>query len=518
MTCTVVLHPALWRVGKKSVWSHVNHAGYHSPCVHNCATPCTVVCGEEERLNSTENERLNDTSEMVHKSQLNFLRRDEAKKSRNDKQEVEDTNKTNETNIKTIIVDEIGDFGSDSSSNARPAMHTTTSGHEPNENIIDQSQDEENPNNNTIAGDSENNLGEATESMAGKVERIALIVDDIDLEELFEEYCNECKNNFDLCHSDIMDLRPISQFTEKLPEAVWENFVTNTYPEYEISGEWEELIQEFFKPKETLEKWLEAWRGLYTIPDKDKSNGSLAIKDAIYNILTPFIKAFKAPYNILKSGDLGENQYNSQFVSPVLDNTLSAILSIDWRILEVPVESSKHRRNSNINPIIDKVLEAKRADGLARLWQSHEEVFIYEQTGPPDFDDFTQVFIHDYKLVRTMRDILNQRIILRLKDGMSDHKDLASFGAFGHRTEVSLFWCMMHQKSYCLQEYGSFKIPTIWQDLPVLAEAITICLKFFVTFHSKLYDFEIPVSIEGFNKSRKFKEDERITNFIIQFR
>ncbi|PKY13967.1 hypothetical protein RhiirB3_175427 [Rhizophagus irregularis] len=78
-----------------------------------------------------------------------------------------------------------------------------------------------------------------------------------------------------------------------------------------------------------------------------------------------------------------------------------------------------------------------------------------------------------------MRDVLNQRIILHLRDGISDHKDLASFGAFGHRTEVSLFWCTMHQKSYCLQEYGSFQIPAIWQDLPVLAEAIITCLKFF---------------------------------------
>ncbi|RGB25477.1 hypothetical protein C1646_458377 [Rhizophagus diaphanus] len=152
---------------------------------------------------------------------------------------------------------------------------------------------------------------------------------------------------------------------------------------------------------------------------------------------------------------------------------------MDWRILEIPVESSKDRRNTNLNPIVDKVLEAKCADGLARLWNSHEEVFLYEQTGPPDFDDVTQFCVHDYKLVRTMRDVLNQRIILHLKDGVYDHKDLASFGAFGHRTEVSLLWLTIHQNSYCLREYGTFKIPMIWQDLPVLSEAIVICLKFF---------------------------------------
>ncbi|CAG8571413.1 6995_t:CDS:2 [Ambispora leptoticha] len=50
-----------------------------------------------------------------------------------------------------------------------------------------------------------------TESMIGKVERTTLIVDDVDLdlEKTFEDYHN------DLCHSDIMDLRPGSKFTKK---------------------------------------------------------------------------------------------------------------------------------------------------------------------------------------------------------------------------------------------------------------------------------------------------------------
>ncbi|CAB5385694.1 unnamed protein product [Rhizophagus irregularis] len=62
---------------------------------------------------------------------------------------------------------------------------------------------------------------------------------------------------------------------------------------------------------------------------------------------------------------------------------------------------------------------------------------------------------------------------------IKDCDNLASFGALGHHDEVSLFWCTIHQRSYCLREYGSFRIPTIWQDLPVLSEAIITCLKFF---------------------------------------
>ena len=149
--------------------------------------------------------------------------------------------------------------------------------------------------------------------------------------------------------------------------------------------------------------------------------------------------------------------------------------------LEVPIESSKHRRNITVNPIIDRVLSAKRADGLARLWHNREEIFVYEQAGPPNYDDITEFCLHDYRLIRTMRDILDQRITSQLNDGTCDNKDIASFGALGYRTEISLFWCTLHQHAYCLREFGSFKVPLLWEDLPVLAEAIMMCLKFFVS-------------------------------------
>ncbi|CAG8551246.1 14946_t:CDS:10 [Cetraspora pellucida] len=320
------------------------------------------------------------------------------------------------------------------------------------------------------------------ESMIGKVERTALIIDDVNLEETFECYCNECENIFD----DIMDLRPGSKFTEKISEAIWENFISNTYPEYKLPKKWEEIINEVFKPKDSLLEWIKCWRGLYVISGENECDEDLYIKDTIYNILAPYIKAFKAPYNILKSGDLEENQFNAQFVNPIFNNTLDAICNVDWRILEVPIESSKHRRNTNLNPIIDKVLSAKRADGLARLWISREEVFIYEQVGPPDYNDLTELYLHDYKLIRTMRDILNQRIIFRLTDGTSDNKDLASFGALGYRTDVSLFWLTINQKAYCVREFGSFRVPLLWEDLPSFVKENTEKRKLFIDPKQKL--------------------------------
>ena len=48
-----------------------------------------------------------------------------------------------------------------------------------------------------INSDSENGLREASESMVGRIERTPLIVDGIDLEEIFKEYCDECGNNFE---------------------------------------------------------------------------------------------------------------------------------------------------------------------------------------------------------------------------------------------------------------------------------------------------------------------------------
>lgn len=98
---------------------------------------------------------------------------------------------------------------------------------------------------------------------------------------------------------------------------------------------------------------------------------------------------------------------------------------------------------ANIDAILISIhslikLSAKRADGLARRWQNQEETFVYEQTGGPDVDDVTDFYVQDYKFGRTMN-VLNQRIILRLNDSIKDCDNLASFGALGHRDEVSLF-------------------------------------------------------------------------------
>ncbi|CAB5376701.1 unnamed protein product [Rhizophagus irregularis] len=64
-------------------------------------------------------------------------------------------------------------------------------------------------------------LQEAVESMVGKVRSGILEVDNINLEEIFEKYREECESRFDLCHNDITDLRPTSRLTKIIPEVTW---------------------------------------------------------------------------------------------------------------------------------------------------------------------------------------------------------------------------------------------------------------------------------------------------------
>ncbi|CAG8573744.1 16168_t:CDS:10 [Acaulospora colombiana] len=225
-------------------------------------------------------------------------------------------------------------------------------------------QEEVNSGEEELANDSRNYLREPPESMAKKVERIPLTVNDIDFEKIFIDYRDKLEDIFD----DIMDMRPTSRFANEISEESWVEFVTSTYPEHDLPEDWEGFILEFFKPKDSLGEWIKGWRELLS----PKINGNKIPKDladAIHNILTPY--------------------------------------------LEVPVQSSKYRLNANINPITDEVLEAECTDGLARLWPSREEVFLYEQTGPPNFDDIKQLYIHDHKLIRLMKDVLNQRSFMK---------------------------------------------------------------------------------------------------------
>ncbi|RIA99400.1 hypothetical protein C1645_730856 [Glomus cerebriforme] len=108
---------------------------------------------------------------------------------------------------------------------------------------------------------------------------------------------------------------------------------------------------------------------------------------------------------------INENDiYNKNEINEDLLDTIHNILR---PYLKVLIESSKFHRNANINPFIDKVLASKRADEFAYLWKDHEEVFIYEQTGSPNFDDDTEFHIHDYKLLFMKKNIQKTKLCIK---------------------------------------------------------------------------------------------------------
>ncbi|UZO26428.1 uncharacterized protein OCT59_018653 [Rhizophagus irregularis] len=154
---------------------------------------------------------------------------------------------------------------------------------------------EENHNKHVIASDSDDDFQKVAESMVGSVERAPLMIEDIDIEKTFIDYRDQCENIFDLCHSDIMDMRPTSRFTNEIAEEAWTKFVLNTYPEYNLPKNWENFVQEFFKSKDSLKEWKTAWRGLYK---SEFNETDQELVDVIHNILGPYIEAFEAPTKI----------------------------------------------------------------------------------------------------------------------------------------------------------------------------------------------------------------------------
>ncbi|CAG8662769.1 4202_t:CDS:2, partial [Paraglomus brasilianum] len=214
------------------------------------------------------------------------------------------------TNVKTAIVDGIGGSGSQRN---KP--------NEESQEYRDQSYDNNKQEEDAISSDSDDNSQNVTESMVRKVERTPLVIDNVNLENIFENYHNE---------SILWTLDQPQNSQEKISDEIWMKFVSNSFPKCTLPKDWEELINDTFKLKNSLVEWINAFHELHMITFEKKINGNL-IRDVIYNILCPYIKAFEAPFNILKSGNLEENQYNAQFINPILHNTLDATCSVDWR-------------------------------------------------------------------------------------------------------------------------------------------------------------------------------------------
>ncbi|CAG8641169.1 14274_t:CDS:2 [Funneliformis caledonium] len=107
---------------------------------------------------------------------------------------------------RNAIIDDIDTMTSEFSENDLK-VYTTISRPKSNEDmngkISYQPQDER-----SVTSNSNDNFQKVAKSIIRKVERIALIIDDINFRKLF------------LCHSDIMDFHLASKFTEKISKAI----------------------------------------------------------------------------------------------------------------------------------------------------------------------------------------------------------------------------------------------------------------------------------------------------------
>ncbi len=96
--------------------------------------------------------------------------------------------------------------------------------------------------------------------------------------------------------------------------------------------------------------------------------------------------------------------------------------------MEVPVLASKYRKNYGYDHAIDKVVDGKHADLLARMWRTGEEIFVGEQAGPPSQPDLTKLAMDSFKLYREMRDCLNVRILRAMGKGDINYNNRVVFG------------------------------------------------------------------------------------------
>nr|CAG8544994.1 2008_t:CDS:10 [Entrophospora candida] len=83
-----------------------------------------------------------------------------------------------------------------------------------------------------------------------------------------------------------------------------------------------------------------------------------------------------------------EYHYWSEFGHHFFSRQLQEFIGLDWRVLEVPVQASKYRKNYGHNHAIDKI-----------------------QARPPTKSDLTKLTMDSFKLYREMRDCLNVRIL-----------------------------------------------------------------------------------------------------------
>ncbi|PKY37547.1 hypothetical protein RhiirA4_390601 [Rhizophagus irregularis] len=153
--------------------------------------------------------------------------------------------------------------------------------------------------------------------------------------------------------------------------------------------------------------------------------------------------------------------------------------------MEVPVLASKYRKNYGYNHAIDKVVDGKHADLLARMWRTGEEIFVGEQAGPPSQHDLTKLAMDSFKLYREMRDCLNVRILQAMGKGDVNYNNRVVFGILGYLFEIKML-LMWKDVVYVYEEFGSLNIATIPDQIPMMKADMLKLLEFMMIIKTEV--------------------------------
>ncbi|CAG8657583.1 5342_t:CDS:10, partial [Acaulospora colombiana] len=279
-----------------------------------------------------------------------------------------------------------------------------------------------------------------------------------------DESRNSQKNNpYSSTIDDVMDIRGESGFAKFLSVDDYIKLLSKKPKRrVELPGGWRNVVEEYYKETtengsvKSISDWIRITEELGIVKEEDDGE-LIKLKKYLNRVMLPLIESFSKQAPDISAPDSSEHHYWSEFGHRFFSRALQEFVDLDWRVMEVPVQSSRYRKNYGYNHIIDTVVDGKYADLLARMRKTGEEIFVGEQAGPPTRCDLAKLATDSFKLYREMRDCLNVRILRAMGKGDVNYNNRSVFGILGFLFEIKML-IMWKDGVYVYEEYGSLNI------------------------------------------------------------
>ncbi|CAG8588881.1 209_t:CDS:2 [Ambispora gerdemannii] len=224
----------------------------------------------------------------------------------------------------------------------------------------------------------------------------------------FQEYSKYSRNL--LIINEIMDLRPSSEFVlmytkeEHYSELLKDVFdpIDKLFPEKAFN-----FLMAFFSKNLTNEQWRNEIENLLDHePDPFLKN----LKRFMFEILPIFFDSYMHPDNPLKNRDLGEDEYMTIYIHPMLKKALARFSNINYRPGNRAIEASSYRKL-----ITSQSGNADRADGIAYTTNAKPyEICVVEGSKP--YDTETRKESEDFvQNTRAGKDMINFLVTQEVK-------------------------------------------------------------------------------------------------------